>query len=186
MARVPAIKTERLILRRWKRSDAGDYYEFAKNPNVGPAAGWRPHANAFESRMVIVNTLMYNYCWAIVDKESGKVIGSIGLDTDKFRRVVKSRELGYSLSEEHWGKGIATEAAEAIIKYAFEKLWLDALMIKTSEDNIRSQRVIEKCGFSYEGTLRKIYRNYDGTVMPMRVYSMLREEYYGKEKRKDT
>jgi len=178
MARVPTIQTDRLILRRWKRSDAGDYYEFAKNPNVGPAAGWRPHANAFESRMVIVNSLMYNYCWAMTDKETGKVIGSIGLDTDKFRYVVKSKELGYSLSEEHWGKGLATEAAEAVIKYAFEKLWLDALMIKTSEDNIRSQRVIEKCGFCYEGTLRKIYRNYDGTVMPMRVYSMLREEYW--------
>ncbi len=178
MVRVPTIETERLILRRWKRRDAADLYEYAKNPNVGPWAGWRPHANPFESRMVITNTLMHNYCWAMVDKTSDKVIGSIGLDTDKFRRDVKSKELGYSLSEDYWGKGLATEAAKEIIRFAFEKLWLDALMIKTSAENNRSQRVIEKCGFSYEGTLRKIYRNYDGTIMPMRVYSMLREEFW--------
>ena len=50
-------------------------------------------------------------------------------------------------------------------------------MIRTSETNIRSQRVIEKCGFTYEGTLRRAYRLYNNEIREVRCYSMLREEY---------
>lgn len=53
------------------------------------------------------------------------------------------------------------------------------MMIRTGEENLASQRIIEKCGFQYEGTLRRIYRIYDGTVKPVRCYTMLREEYDG-------
>ncbi len=175
--RLPTIETDRLCLRMWKRKDAEDFFEYAQNPNVGPAAGWKPHESLAESRLVISNIYMKNMAWAIVDKAADKVIGSIGLDEDKFRPGLNSKELGYSLSEAYWGKGLMTEAARAVIIYAFDTLWLDTLMIKTGEDNARSRRVIEKCGFVYEGTLRRIYRTYDGKVTAIRCYSMLREEY---------
>ena len=51
------------------------------------------------------------------------------------------------------------------------------MMIRTGNENLRSQRVIEKCGFLYEGTLRRTYRIYDGSIREVRCYSMLREEY---------
>lgn len=183
--KVPTIETDRLYLRRWKRKDAADLFEYAKNPNVGPAAGWKPHESQMESRFVITSVYMQNMAWAVVDKATDKVIGSIGLDEDKFRPNISSMELGYSLSEDYWGRGLITEAAKGIIRYAFDVLWLDVLMIKTGEDNVKSQRVIEKCGFAYEGTLRRIYRTHDGRVKAVRCYSMLREEYREMKEREE-
>lgn len=175
--KVPQLETDRLLMRMWRKKDAPELYEYAKNPNVGPHAGWKPHESVAESRTIISQLFLANMCWAIVDKESNKVIGSIGLEEDKFRPDVNSKELGYSLAEDFWNKGIMTEAAKRVIRYAFDNLKLDVLMIRTGDTNLRSQRVIEKCGFAYEGTLRRTYRIYDGTIREVRCYSMLKEEY---------
>ena len=175
--KVPTLETERLILRMWNRKDAPQLYEYAKNPNVGPAAGWKPHESVRESRTIIEQLFLANTTWAIIHKATGRLIGSIGLEKDAIRTNIKSRELGYSMSEDFWGEGLMTEAARCLIRYAFEEMDLTVLMIRTSDTNRRSQRVIEKCGFTYEGTLRRAYRIYDGTLREIRVYSMLREEY---------
>lgn len=175
--RVPQLETDRLLLRGWERKDAHALYEYAKNPNVGPAAGWKPHESVRESRTIIDQLFRTNTTWAIVHKATGRIIGSIGLEPDKLRTNIRSRELGYSLSEDYWGEGIMTEAAHRIIRYAFEEMSLVILMIRTSTTNRRSQRVIEKCGFKYEGTLRQAYKIYDGTLRDTMVFSMTREEY---------
>ena len=182
--KVPTLETDRLVLRMWSRKDAADLYEYAKNPNVGPNAGWKPHDSVAESRQIIKSVFWENMCWAVVDKQTGRIIGSIGLEKDKFRPDVKSKELGYSLSEDCWGRGLMTEAAKRMVEYAFEELKLDVLMIRTGDANLRSQRVIEKCGFRYEGTLRRTYRIYDGTIREVRCYSILKEEYEKMEEEK--
>ncbi|MCQ2546101.1 MAG: GNAT family N-acetyltransferase [Clostridia bacterium] len=174
---VPTLETDRLILRQWSKKDAEALYDYAKDPDVGPHAGWKPHANVAESRFIIKELFRQNMTWAIVEKETGTVIGSIGLEPDKFRPDVESREMGYSLAKSRWKRGYMTEAAKRIIRYAFDELNLTVLMIRTSETNFRSQRVIEKCGFTYEGTLRRAYRLYDRSIREVRCYSMLREEY---------
>lgn len=179
--RVPQLETDRLILRGWTPKDAGDLYEYAKDPDVGPHAGWKPHDDVKESKQIIDELFRANETWAIVEKESGKVIGSIGLEPDKYRPEIRSREMGYSLAKASWGKGYMTEAAKRIMKYAFDELNLQILMIRTGDKNLRSRRVIDKCGFTYEGTLRRAYRIYDGSLREVRCYSMLREEYEAKE-----
>ena len=70
-----------------------------------------------------------------------------------------------------------TEAAKAVIDYAFKELDLVVLAICTGPENKRSQRVIEKCGFKFEGVQRKAYHTYDGADRDNLVYSMLREEW---------
>ena len=175
--KVPTLETERLVLRMWEKKDAGALYAYAKNPNVGPHAGWKPHASEAESKEIITELFLTNMCWAIIDKETGRLIGSIGMEEDYLRPNIRSKELGYSLSEEYWGRGLMTEAARRLINYAFEFLKLDILSIRTGENNKRSQSVINKCGFTYEGTLRRAYKVYDGTIRETRCYSMLREEY---------
>ena len=85
--------------------------------------------------------------------------------------------MGYSLAKESWGKGYMTEAARAVIDYAFEEFDLVVLAICTGPENKRSQRVIEKCGFKFEGIQRKGYHIYNGTDRDNLVYSMLREEW---------
>lgn len=173
------IETERLILSDWKKKDAADLFEYAQNPNVGPHAGWKPHENVKESKQIIKTIFIPGGSWAIREKQTGKAIGSISLEPDKYRPGISSKELGYSLSEEHWGKGIMTEAAKAVIDYGFKYLKLEIIAICTGPENQRSQSVIRKCGFTYEGTLRRAYKIYDGTERDVRCYSLMKTEYDG-------
>lgn len=173
------IETERLILDKWTTSDDDirGLYEYAKDPEVGPNAGWKPHESPDESREIIEELFIPHDVWAIREKETGRIIGSIGLEPDRRRENVNSLEMGYSLAKESWGKGYMTEAAKAVIDYAFSELNLVVLAICTGPENRRSQRVIEKCGFKFEGVQRKGYHIYDGSDRDNRVYSMLREEW---------
>ncbi len=70
-----------------------------------------------------------------------------------------------------------TEAAKAVRDFGFEEMGLEVISICTSEVNARSQRVIEKCGFHYEGTERACYLIYDGSLRESRCYSMLKSEW---------
>ena len=172
------IETERLILRAWNAEDVDDLYDYAKNPNVGPHGGWKPHESKTES-LEIMQTLFINKydSWAIVYKENGRVIGSIGYELDTKRQDINCKELGYAMGEDYWGKGIMTEAAKAVIRHGFEELELDMVSIYRNPQNERSGRVIEKCGFVYEGTLRQAYKIYDGSIRDVACYSMTKEEH---------
>lgn len=171
------LETERLTLTMFTLEDAEGLYAYAKNPNVGPHAGWSPHKSVEESREIIEKLFKPVETWAIRLKDGGKLIGSIGLEPDKYRPDANSLELGYSLSEEYWRQGIMTEAAKEVIRFAFEELGLDQIGICTGLTNQRSQGVIKKCGFKYEGTIRRTYKVYDGTLRDSMIFSMLREEY---------
>jgi len=173
------IQTERLRLTPWRdcEEDARELYAYAKNPDVGPNAGWKPHDSIEESRTIIRELFLKSNTWAIREKESDKVIGSISLEKDRRREDVNSMEMGYSLSKEYWGKGYMTEAAKAVMDYGFEKYGLVVMSICTSPLNRRSQRVIEKCGFKYEGLQRRGYHIYDGTDRDNLFFSILREEW---------
>lgn len=171
------IETKRLILRPWEEGDAGELLQYAKNPNVGPNAGWKPHENVEESLMIIKELFIPNNVWAIIQKAQVGIVGSIGYEDDIRRQNSNSREMGYSLREESWGQGIMTEAGKAIIEYGFRQLGLDMISIQTSPNNLRSQGVIRNCGFTYEGTLRKSYLIYDGSYRDSQIYSLLKEEW---------
>lgn len=173
------IETERLLLTPWSLSkeDIAGLYAYAKNPNVGPNAGWAPHKDEKESEEIIRDLFMPYNVWAIRNKETGQIMGSIGLEPDRRREDVKSLEMGYSLGEEFWGHGYMTEAAHGVMKYAFEELDIVIMAICTGPENKRSQRVIEKCGFKFEGVQRKGYHIYDGTDRDNLVYSILKEEF---------
>ena len=173
------IITQRLKLTKWTLSDddVKGLYDYAKNPNVGPHAGWKPHESLDESREIIKELFIPNDTWSIRLKRENTIIGTIALEKDIRRAGVNSREMGYSLGEEYWGKGYMTEAAKAVIDYGFEELNLVVLAICTGPQNKRSQRVIEKCGFNYDGILRRGYKIFDGTIRDSLLYSMLSEEW---------
>ena len=171
------IETDRLILESWRPKDAPALYAYAKNPNVGPHAGWKPHADVRESKRIIKTIFLAKDTWKIIWKENGQVIGSIGLDEDRRRPTIASREMGYSMAEEYWGRGIMTEAGKAVLRYGFENLHLEIISIQTSTANARSQSVIRKLGFHPEGMERRCFRRYDGKVIDEYVFSMLRSEW---------
>jgi len=177
---VETIKTERLILRGWKVEDLDDFYEYAKHPDVGPSAGWAPHASKEISLKILQSFIDEGEVWAIIYRGNNKVIGSLGLHADRKRCGVHAKAMGYVLSADYWGRGIVTEAAKRVVAYAFDELNLDVLSIYHKPSNIRSKRVIEKCGFQYEGTLRQAHKRYDGQITDDVCYSILKSEYYTK------
>lgn len=172
-----AIETERLLLRPFTETDLNDFYEYAKNPNVGPNAGWKPHENMDESKAILKDFMDNDEVLAIVWKENNKVIGSVGLHKDPLRSADNVKMLGYVLSEDYWGRGITTEAAKAVLRYAFNEMNLYMVTVHHYPFNHRSKRVIEKCGFIYEGTLRHCTRIYNGNTYDLACYSLTRDEW---------
>lgn len=175
-----ALETERLILRPWRVDDVDDFYEYAKNPNVGPNAGWQPHDSKEVSMKILQSFIEKDEVWAIEYKANSKVIGSVGAHADEKRDGVKARMIGYVLSEDYWGKGLMTEAVKEVIRYLFEEENYEVISCYHYPFNVQSKRVIEKCGFKYEGTLRLASKIYDGTVQDDVCYSIVRDEYFCK------
>ena len=147
------LETERLILRPWREEDAEELYKYASDPAVGPNAGWRPHTSVENSRQIIRDVLSVPEVYAIVLKQSGLPVGSIGLH---FRRAFVEKEgeaeLGFWLGVPHWGQGLVTEAAREMLRHAFDDLSLARVWCGYFDGNERSARVQEKLGFKYQRT----------------------------------
>ncbi len=144
------LETERLILRPWKEDDAEDLYRYACDPLVGPAAGWPPHTSVENSREVIRNILSHEENRAVVLKETGEVIGSVGvMRAGSGTAPVRDdeRELGYWIGRRYWGLGLIPEAVRELQRYCFEELGCIGLWCAYYEGNDKSRRVQEKCGF---------------------------------------
>lgn len=172
-------ETERLFMRLCRMEDAEDIFSYAKDPEVGPNAGWQPHQTIKDTQEILSAWIdNKELIFAIVLKETGKVIGSLGIERDGLRQGVPGvRSLGYVLGKEYWGKGYMTEAVTAAVSYAFETLKLELLSVNHYPFNTRSKRVIEKCGFHYEGTLRRAINLADGRILDHCCYSMTAREY---------
>ena len=153
------LQTERLILRKWKETDADSLYEYAKDLAVGPIAGWQPHKSREESLDVIRNVLNGTECYAICEKSSDKAIGAIELrlngHTDMTDRDDEC-ELGYWLGQPFWGRGYMPEAAGELLRHGFEDLGMTAVWCGYYDGNGRSKRVQEKLGFRYHHTCESV------------------------------
>ncbi|MEY8575238.1 GNAT family N-acetyltransferase [Oscillospiraceae bacterium 21-37] len=175
------LTTDRLLLRPWNMDDVEAFYLYASSPDVGPSAGWKPCESLGEAEEILEKWTAEDYpdvIFAMEEKGTGAVVGSIGLHRDTHRAPnVQCRMLGYCTAKEHWGKGFATEAAHAVIDYAFQRLRVKLLTVDHYVGNEGSLRVIEKCGFTYEGTLRRALQIYDGTYKDASFYSMTAAEY---------
>ena len=147
------IETDRLILRPWRQEDLEDFYEYARVDGVGQMAGWQPHESMEKSQAILDCFIREKKTFALELKESGKVIGSLGLEA-RGRNVgipeeLQGREIGYVLSKDCWGKGLMPEAVKAVIDYCFSVLGFDYLTCGHFARNNQSRRVIEKSGFHF-------------------------------------
>lgn len=169
--------TRRLYLRQFTLEDANDMFALAKDPDVGPRCGWKPHADVNETKTILEKYLINDHTWAITDKETDVLYGLISLDNDGRRRIPGYRMMGYWIGKAYWGKGIVVEAGREILRYGFEELNLNMISISHFPFNTQSKRVIEKLGFVYEGQLRETYFYYTGEVYDEVCYSLKRAEY---------
>jgi|SRR5579872_5163245 len=170
------LETSRLRLRPLRASDALAIFGYASDPQVTKQVRFVTHRNLHDTRSFLrhVRQRRSKDCvWGIELKSARRVIGSIGLLD--YAPEHHRAELGYALHREHWNRGIATEAVRAVINHAMRKLRINRLEAGTYLSNRASQRVLEKCGFKFEGVLRQ-RELIKGSYRDQRFYSLLRRE----------
>ena len=150
------LATGRLVLRAWRESDAGTLYEYARDPEVGPAAGWPPHTSVEDSLNVIRTVFSAPETYAVVLKSTGEPVGSIGLLFGEASHVAGIRadeaEIGYWIGRPYWGQGLIPEAVRRLLRRCFEDLGMSAVWCCHYDGNEKSRRVMDKCGFRFHHT----------------------------------
>lgn len=176
---VSLIETERLILRKVKRSDADDFYVYASNPVVSRFLPWEPHQSIEDTKKVI-EVIIKSYeqqeklIWAIERKEDRKMIGTI--DFIKWLPKHGRAEIAYALSCDYWGMGYMPEAAKALLAFGFHDMGLNKIEAAILLDNHQSRSVLEKIGMSFEGVARQ-HLKMKGEFVDLAMYSILRSEF---------
>lgn len=172
------IKTERLTLRRFTHNDAQAMFDnWANDERVTRYLTWGPHGTVDVTKYIINDWCSsYEkenfYSWAI--EFEGKLIGSIAcVDTDENS---EHGEIGYCIGHDFWGKGIMTEAVNAVTDYLINKIGYNRLEIGHATKNPASGKVAQKCGYTYEGTKREYFKALYGEYLDIAFYSILKSD----------
>ncbi len=145
------LKTERLYLRELTPADAKHFHDLNADPLVVRYTGDPPFENVAAARGFLNNYEQYNKYgygrWAVLIKENDEWIGWCGL---KYVPEYEDTDIGYRFFRKHWGKGYATESAQASLEYGFETLKLKKIVGRSFKENTASICVLEKIGLQFE------------------------------------
>jgi RimJ/RimL family protein N-acetyltransferase len=172
------VETARLTLRRWQTRDQDALARMYADPQVMRYIGNGQVRSRTETRAAIERMEQHWTehgfgLWAAVLKDSGELIGRIGLATPTFLpEVLPATEVGFLVGRPHWGRGLATEGARASLAYAFDRLGLDRVIGIYFPENVSSGRVMEKLGMRRE---RDTIHPEVGRLV--RVYEIRRSDY---------
>jgi ribosomal-protein-alanine N-acetyltransferase len=179
LAKWPVLETERLILRRFRKDDMHDVFEYASDPEVTRFVLFETHKSLDDTRvflnMILARTLDSGILgFAVELKATGKVVGncSIWLSDERSARA----EVGYAINPAYRGQGIAPEALQAVIDLGFGTLGLNRIAGLAMLDNPASVRVMEKAGMRYEGTLRE-YMLSKGNFHDLHVCAIIKKDW---------
>ena len=174
------IETKRLVLRPWREADAANLFKYASDPDMGPPAGWPPHASIEDSLEVIRTIFAAPEIYAVALKDTEEPIGSCGIMfSDSLHSAAMKQgeaEIGYWIGKPYWGQGFIPEAVKALLARCFNDLMLDAVWCGYYEGNTKSKRVCEKSGFKFHHTNRDILSPL-GDKRTEHFYIMTREDY---------
>ncbi|NCB04295.1 MAG: N-acetyltransferase [Clostridia bacterium] len=174
------VETARLILRRFTQADGASVLKNwaadarVQSPYAEPVYETPEAVRGLLGRYIAAYEERNAYRWAIVLRERQECIGQIAFFlVDEKNRFA---ELEYCIGSAFQGRGLATEATRAVMGFGFAHMNLHKVQISHKAGNTASRRVIEKCGFVYEGTLRDYFYE-DGRYTDRLFYSVLRSEY---------
>ena len=177
------IVTERLCLRCYEPSDA-PALKAAIDASLGSLVPWLPWAReeprSLESKVELLRhfrgrfDLGKDYVYGVFAHDEAEVVGGAGLHR---RAAQDARELGYWIARAHAGRGLATEAAAALVRVAFEVDRVERVEIRCDEANERSSAIARKLGFRHDGTLRARSGRGDGTLGGQMVFSLFADEF---------
>lgn len=174
------IETGRLILRKFQYADGEDMLKYWVSDNAIQSMYSEPVYTTKQEVKGLLNKYISAYekddyyRWAIILKKTGECIGQIAyflVDNNNH-----FAEIEYCIGRFFQRKGLATEATKATIQYGFDKINLHKVQICHKSINIASRKVIEKCGFVYEGALRDFFYM-DGQYADRLYYSILKDEF---------
>jgi len=184
MDRPIKLTTERLLLRPFTLDDVEDVLEFTNDAewaryqvNIPPV----PYAREDAEKLVAmfsdpakceVEGILQIFAITL----KGKVIGDIVINQRGVDRRNERTELAYSLSRQHWGKGLMTEAARTVMNWAFQTYSFNRMFAYCDPRNVRSRRVLEKLGMKREGQLRS-HLKWNGEFRDQLYYGILRAEW---------
>ncbi|MBA3726118.1 MAG: GNAT family N-acetyltransferase [Armatimonadetes bacterium] len=175
MLDIPVLESERLVLRPWKAtSDAPGLFAYASLEEATQYMLFDTHRSTADTHEFLARAATSpERGYAITLRGDDRPIGGCGINpTPAHRRA----EIGYILHPEHWGMGLATEAAARLIQHGFEDLGLNRIYARADTRNPASRRVMEKAGMTCEGTLREdlVVRNVPRSFF---ICSILRSEW---------
>ena len=175
----PALTTERLVLRAFTLADAPDVQRYASDRDVAAMTLSIPHPYPDDGAEKWIGTHAVKYAdgrlasFAITERDSGALAGAIGLHLEPAHGRA---ELGYWIAKPYWGRGYATEAAQAMIAFGFGSLGLNKIHAAVFIKNQASDRVIRKIGMKWEGRLREHDLKW-GVYEDIDVYAILAKEW---------
>jgi RimJ/RimL family protein N-acetyltransferase len=157
------IETNRLVLRELDINDSENFFNLNSDPEVLKYTGDLPFSSIVDAKKFLINYSDYKENgfgrWAVILKETESFIGWSGLKLNEENLV----DIGFRFFKKEWGKGYATESAQAVLDYGFNTLELKEIIGRTSKDNISSIRVLEKLNMtfwkqdSFEGVEESVY-----------------------------
>jgi len=176
---VPELETAHLRLRAYRADDVEPMFALYSDPRVMRYWSFPPWVEIAQARIYINRCLAGMdsgeiFPWAIADRDSDRLIGALtlfSLHADQLRA-----EIGYSLSPDFQGRGLATEALQSGLAYAFDELGLVRVEADIDPRNEPSCRLLERIGFEREGLLRKRWRVND-EVCDSAFYGLLVEDF---------
>lgn len=175
----PVLETERFRLRELTKEDAPHLYDYFSDEEVVQYCGLEPFTRKEQAEQFVTqvksgfrNGMMIR--WAIVDKQTGDLLGTIGYHN--WNRQHRRAEIGYELKKEMWRKGIMTEVLETVISSGFDRLLLNRIGATVRAENVSSRELLRKFGFSEEGILQE-YQYYLGGFYDLLMYGLTRSTY---------
>jgi [ribosomal protein S5]-alanine N-acetyltransferase len=179
----PVLETNRIILRRIEKGDAHDIFKYLSDKEVMKHYGTEPFQTVDEaisaiSRYESLFAEKRGIRWGITLKGENKVIGSCvfyNMVSEHYRT-----DIGFVLSKDYWGQGIAQEAVKAVIKYGFEFLNINRVEAVIEPSNVASQKLVDRLGFLREGLLRS-YEYFCGKFDDLYMYSLLKSDFNPEE-----
>ena len=147
------LETDRLILRELKLSDAEAFFAMDNNPNVHKYL-WNKPVQKIEETIEVIVFVRKQYVdngigrFAMISKETNEFVGWAGLkyNTEIVNNKINFYDIGYRLDEKFWGKGYASEATFAWLKYAFETMKIKTMEAAAHTDNVASNKILQKIG----------------------------------------
>jgi [ribosomal protein S5]-alanine N-acetyltransferase len=178
MAELPSIKTERLLLRPFMLADANDVQRLAGDRDIASTTASipLPYDDGIAEKWIAAHQRRFEQgIWldlAIALAPEGALVGAIGL---RFESEHDRAELGYWIGKPYWGRGYATEAARALVRYGFDTLGLHRIYARHLTRNPASGKVLQKIGMMHEGHRRQHEKKW-GIFEDEELYGILRDE----------